>query len=77
MHESTNVTAGESNIERPDEVMPSESCTPRWVVVSSFFRRFMEYSGELLKLVVAEFGRTAGTRFVVEHGVEAALFEAV
>ena len=37
----------------------------------------MEYSSELLKLVVAEFGWTAGTRFVVERGVEAALFEAV
>ena len=37
----------------------------------------MEYSGELLELVVAELGWTAGTRFVVERGVEAALFEAV
>ena len=37
----------------------------------------MEYSGELLKLVVAEFGWTAGTRFVIERGGEAALFETV
>ena len=69
--------ARESNIESLDEVVLGENATPRWVVVSSFFRWFMEYSGELLKLVVAEFGRTAGTRFVVDHGVEAALFEAV
>jgi hypothetical protein len=69
--------AGKSNIERLGEVVLGENATPRWVVVSSFFKRFMEYSGELLKLVVAEFGWTAGTRFVVERGVEAALFEAV
>src|SRR5699024_7739891 len=37
----------------------------------------MEYSGELLELVVTEFGWTAGTRFIVERGVEAALFEAI
>ena len=48
MHEPTNVMAGESNIESLDEVVLGENATPRWVVVSSFFRRFMEYSGELL-----------------------------
>jgi hypothetical protein len=37
----------------------------------------MKYSGELLKLFIAEFGRTSGTRLIVERGVEAALFEAV
>ena len=71
------MTAGESNIERLGEVALSENATPRWVVVSSFFKRVVEYSGELLELVVAEFGWTAETRFVVERGVEAALFEAV
>jgi len=37
----------------------------------------MEYSGEPLELFVAALGRTSGTRFIVERGVEAALFEAV
>jgi len=37
--------------------------------VSSFFRWFMEYSGELLELSVAEFGRTSWARFIVERGV--------
>jgi hypothetical protein len=29
----------------------------------------MEYSGELLELSVAEFGRTSWARFIVERGV--------
>ena len=52
--------AGKSNIKRLGEVVLGENATPRWVIVSSFFRRFVEYSGELLELVVAEFGWTAG-----------------
>ena len=60
MHEPTKVMARKSNIERLGEVVLGENATPRWIVVSSFFRRFMEYSSDLLKLVVAEFGWTAG-----------------
>ena len=37
----------------------------------------MEYSSELLELVITELGRSSGARFVVERGVEAALFEAI
>jgi len=65
------VTAGEGDVERLNKVVLSESATPRWVVVSNFFRRFMEYSSELLELFAAEFGRTPRTRSIVERGVEA------
>ncbi|EMA48489.1 hypothetical protein C451_20315 [Halococcus thailandensis JCM 13552] len=77
MHESASVTAGESDIELLNEVVLGESRTPRWIVVSSFFRRFMEYSGGPFELVVAKFGWSSRTRFIVERGVEAALFESV
>ena len=67
----------EGNTERFENIVLSESATPRWVVVSCFFRWFMEYSSELLELVITELGRSPGTRFVVERGVKAALFEAI
>ena len=78
MHQSTDVAAGESDIERFDEIVLSESCTPCcWGIVPGLFRQFVEDSGELLELLVAEFGGTSGTGIIVERGVEAALFEAI
>src|SRR5699024_9230801 len=76
MHEPASVTVGEGDVERFEKVMLGESGTPCWIVVSSFLRWFVKYSTELFELVVTEFGRTSGARFVVERGVEAALFEA-
>ena len=62
MHQSTDVAAGEGDIERFDEIVLSESCTPCcWGIVPSLFRQFVEYSSELLELLVAEFGRASGT----------------
>ncbi|MGN8216618.1 hypothetical protein [Halococcus salifodinae] len=66
---TASVAAGESDIECSQEVVLGESGTPRWIVVFGFFRRFMEHSGEFLKLLVSEVGRTTGARFVVERGV--------
>ena len=52
MHKSADVTAGEYNVERLDEVLLSERRTPRWRIVVSFFVWIVKNSGELVKLVV-------------------------
>lgn len=69
--------AGERNIDCFDEILLCESGTPCWVIIAGLFGRIVKYSGELLELIIAEFGRTSGPGIIVERGFEVALFEAV
>jgi len=77
VHEPTDVSAREANVERLNKVLLSKSRTPRWGVVATLFWWLVESSGKSVKLVITELRWTPGGRIIVERGLKAALFEPV